>query len=202
MRNGKHHLAIQLLLSVCLSCGLSSAAWAKSVKLEPLDTEGKRTWIIELDQQPLARMEFSSTTENSHQATSRARSGKSARHVDLLSPEAVAYGRTLDTQFEKFVRQAESVAGQSAQVRARYRVLLNGGALRLTEAQAEEIRQLPGVKRVVANEIHPIQTDAGPELIGASQIWTGQAGSAPASWRRDRGCRARYRHQLGPFVFQ
>ena len=184
MRNGKHVLFSRLMVSLLLLIGTSSVALAKSVRVEPLDAEGKRTWIIELEAPPLVQMIQSGSTEAGKNSTESSAAATKTGRLDLLSPSAVAYGKQLNSRFEQFVRETEQVAGESADVRARYRVLLNGGALRLTESQAEAIRQRPGVKSVVPNEIYPIETDAGPILIGAGAIWSGESGAPP---RRGEG---------------
>jgi hypothetical protein len=176
MQNGKRVLISRLIFSLFLLFGLSSVALAKSVRVEPLDAEGKRTWIIELEAPPLIQMIRSGSTEGGGNSVETSSGSGKSRGVDLLSPSAVAYGKQLTDRFEQFVRETEQVAGESADVRARYKVILNGGALRLTESQAEAIRQRPGVKSVTPNEIYPVDTDAGPKLIGAGTIWAGQSG--------------------------
>ena len=176
MRNGIHNLAWILPVIGALLVSLSTPAHAKSARLEPLDAEGKRTWVIELDEPPLIRFAGSSSIERLSKSSGGKLQATGRKGIDLSSRDALEYRRRLDDRFQLFVNQAEKLAGESAEVRAHYRVLLNGGALRLSEEQAERIRNLPGVKSVVPNEIFPLETDAGPKLIGASEIWSGASG--------------------------
>jgi hypothetical protein len=184
MRKGKPLTVSSWLLGAMVLLCFSDVLLAKSARLEPLDAEGKRTWIIELDEPSLIRQIRSGSLEKTAATVESGAAPSGKRRVDLLSPGAVAYAERLETRFGEFVREAERLVGTKAEIQARYKVLLNGGALRLTESQADEIRSLPGVKSVIPNEIYPIDSDAGPQWIGAESIWTGQSG-APS--RRGEG---------------
>ena len=179
MRKGNHIHTWRLLVALVL-LGFGSLALAKSPELEPLDSEGKRSWIIEFSDPPLVRFDGSNAVEaraNTLEATSPRITN---RRLDLLSPHARAYSTYLEDRFDHFLQRTQQAIGESSEVRARYKNLLNGAALRLTESQARLIEGLPGVKSVVPNEILRLETDAGPELIGAATIWNGEAGNIPS----------------------
>lgn len=179
MRKGNHKLAWWLFIAMIL-LSASSLATAKSVKLEPLDAEGKRTWIIELTDPPLVRFDGRNAVQaraNRLEATSPLRTG---RKLDLLSPQAREYAGYLDDGMEAFLQRTENAIGARAEIKARFRNLLNGVSLRLTESEAEQIRKLPGVKSLLPNEIFKLESDASPELVGATKIWSGESGNIPS----------------------
>jgi len=170
-----HDLALRLIIAALLMIP-GAMAMAKSVKLEPLDSEGKRSWIIELADPSVAQFDGKNAAMQRVDALEATAPKNTGKRLDLLSPQAVAYGEYLDERLQQFLSRSAQVTGGTAVIRARYKNLLNGVALRLTEAQAERVRGLPGVKNLVPNEIHHIETDAGPNLIGAAKIWNGEGG--------------------------
>ena len=175
MRKVPHALALRLIIAVMLMIP-GATAMAKSVQLEPLDSEGKRSWIIELADPPVVRFDGKNAVTQSANALKAVAPEKTGKRFDLLSPQAVAYGEYLHGRLEHFLSSTAKVTGGPPVIRARYRNLLNGVALRLTEEQAQRVRSLPGVKDLVPNVIHHTETDAGPILIGAAKIWTGEDG--------------------------
>jgi subtilisin family serine protease len=175
MRKGSHRLVLQLFIAITLMIP-GGAALAKSARLEPLDKEGKRAWIIELADPPLARFDGKNALSQRANAIESIAPEKTGKRLDLLSPKAVAYGKYLDERIDQFLFSVSRSTGEVPAIKARFKNLINGVALRLTETQADRVRSLPGVKSLIPNEIHHIESDAGPELIGASKIWTGQDG--------------------------
>ena len=175
MRKGSHRLVLHLFIVITLMIP-GGAALAKSPMLEPLDKEGKRAWIIELADPPLARFDGKNALSQRANAIESTAVDKTGKRLDLLSPKAVAYGKYLDERIDQFLFSVSRSTGDSPAIKARFKNLLNGVVLRLTEAQADSVRTLPGVKSLIPNEIHHIETDAGPALIGAEKIWTGANG--------------------------
>ncbi len=180
MRNGNHITTWRLLIALILLV-TSSIAVAKSARVEPLDSEGRRTWIIKLTDPPLVRFDGHNAVQyraNQLAATTPLKTGK---RLDLISPNALAYSRYLDDRLDQFMFSSKQLVGETSEVKARYRILFNGAALRLTEAQAKLMRELPEVESIAPNEIHYIETDASPELIGATKIWAGEGGIIPSA---------------------
>ena len=175
MRNGSHRLALQLFIVITLMIP-GGAALAKSPRLEPLDKEGKRAWIIELADPPLARFDGKNAFSQRANAIESTAVEKTGKRLDLLSPKALAYGKYLEERVDQFLFSVSRSTGVTPVIKARFKNLLNGVVLRLTETQADSIRSLPGVKNLIPNEIHHLETDAGPALIGAEKIWTGENG--------------------------
>jgi subtilisin family serine protease len=58
-----------------------------------------------------------------------------------------------------------------ARVDHRYRLVANGLALTLSQADAERLRALPGVTDVLPSAAYGIQLDGTPERIGAQALW-------------------------------
>ena len=170
-----NELALRLIIAALLMIP-GTMSMAKSVKLEPLDKAGKRTWIIELADPAVVQFDGKNAAKKSANSLTATAPEKSGKRFDVLSPQAVAYGRYLDERMEQFLSSTARLTGKAPQIRARYKNLLNGVALRLTEAQAEQVRGLSGVKNLFPNEIHHIESDAGPVLIGAAKIWNGEDG--------------------------
>ena len=170
-----NELALRLIIAALLMIP-GTMSMAKSVKLEPLDKAGKRTWIIELADPAVVQFDGKNAAKKSANSLTATAPEKSGKRFDVLSPQAVAYGRYLDERMEQFLSSTARLTGKAPQIRGRYKNLLNGVALRLTEAQAEQVRGLSGVKNLFPNEIHHIESDAGPVLIGAAKIWNGEDG--------------------------
>ncbi len=166
---------LRLIIAVMLMIP-GTLAMAKAVNLEPLDGDGRRSWIVELADPPVVRFDGKNAATKGANSLKATAPEKNDQRLDLLSPQSVAYTRYLDERMEQFLSSTASVVGGTPETRARYKNLLNGVVLRLTEAEAKQVRALPGVKNVIPNEIHHIETDAGPVLIGASQFWTGTGG--------------------------
>ena len=179
MQKIHNKLVLRLIIAIMLMIP-GALAFAKSVNLEPLDSQGKRFWIIELSDPPVVRFDGNNAARQRANSLKTTAPEKNDPRLDLLSPQSVAYAKYLDERFEQFISTTETVVGGAPEIRARYKNLLNGVALRLTEEQAKRVRALPGVKNVIPNEIHHLESDAGPALIGASNFWTG-AGGLPSA---------------------
>src|SRR4029078_5557573 len=77
-------------------------------------------------------------------------------------------------------RAARSI-GRSLAPRQVYRYASNGLALELSADEAQRIAALPGVTMVRRERILHVHTDAGPQWIGANQLWNGQVAGVPAT---------------------
>ena len=95
------------------------------------------------------------------------------RKLNAQSDAALEYRNYLKIQQNNYISAIAAKAGRAVEVTHRYDVTLNGIALRLTEAEAASIASIPGIESVKAEKIYEINTDAGPEFIGAPAIWTG-----------------------------
>ncbi|MFC1797397.1 S8 family serine peptidase, partial [Pseudomonadota bacterium] len=179
MRKGNHTHNWRLLIAMFLMVS-ASLVQAEAPELEPLDSEGKRSWVIEFSDPPLVRFDGRNAMEARANQLEGTAPRDSGGRLNLLSPHAQAYSSYLDDRFGRFLLSSKQAIGEASEVRARYKNLLNGAALRLTESQAALIEGLPGVKSVAPNEILRLNTDAGPGLIGAGIIWDGEDGNIPS----------------------
>ena len=91
--------------------------------------------------------------------------------IDALSAPVQRYEDYLLTQQAEVTAAAESEIGRSPQIAFRYTQALNGFATELTVEEARAVAGLPGVAAVTVDEILHLQTDVGPEWIGAPAIW-------------------------------
>jgi subtilisin family serine protease len=106
-------------------------------------------------------------------ATSAMATGQ--ERLDTDSPTAEAYLDHLEAVQQQTIDAIESVTGHPSDVLYTYRYATNGLAVRLTDQEARQIAQLPGVLAVESNELQKLDTDAGPHWIGAPQMWDGSA---------------------------
>ena len=125
----------------------------------------RSNYIVQLRAEPLA--------------TGLAREGK----LDTAGPDAVDYRRRLDD----LERGALATAGiDDDLVGYRYRTTLAGFSARLTAAQADRLRRLPGVAAVTTDRIRSSrprrsQTPQEPEVVNAGDASTALQGAAAAA---------------------
>jgi len=145
------------------------------------DKNGKQRYIVILDDPPLTAYDgrilptperFGESTRLS--ATANRFTG--ASKLDVKSPVSQQYLEFLDERFESFRGDALLRLGRLLNPVHRYRNALNGFATELTVSEAEALREIPRVRSVVVDEIQHLQTDSGPNWIGADIIHNGNAG--------------------------
>lgn len=93
----------------------------------------------------------------------------------INSIEGQNYLDSLAVNRQAMLTKAESLLGRSIQVRYIYDVVLNGVSVELSAQEAEELQSLPGIRKVLKDQDYTYTTDAGPEWIGAGDIWDGAA---------------------------
>lgn len=111
-----------------------------------------------------------------------------ASHERLLvaSPASRAYLDELDALHRDRLAAVARRIGRPVASLFRYRMVLNGVALRLTAAEAAAVSELPGVAAVIRDRLYTTDTDAGPPWIGAGAVWDGSA-TAPLAASRGEG---------------
>ncbi|MGZ5403027.1 MAG: S8 family serine peptidase [Nocardioides sp.] len=80
-------------------------------------------------------------------------------------------------------RDIAGVTGRAPQVKFSYTDALNGLAVSLTRDEARQVAEIDGVAAVQVDEVRQLQTDVGPEWIGAPSIWDGSATPSGAGTR-------------------
>jgi uncharacterized repeat protein (TIGR01451 family) len=101
--------------------------------------------------------------------------------LDAHSPASQAYASYLENRQAEFKRRLEQRLGRTIPQVYSYKFVLNGLALKMTEAEAKRAAAIPGVKSVRPSRLDPIDTSDTPEFLGVTGIWDGsQSGGIPA----------------------
>ena len=98
------------------------------------------------------------------------------RKLDLHSAEALAYLKFIAERHEDFTREATRLLQRAITPIHQYRLATNGVAVDLSEGDAAILANSPLVKSISKDRIRRLETYAGPEWIGAGQIWSGASG--------------------------
>ncbi len=153
----------------------AASAWPQA------DGGEKQRYIVEFRDAPLASYDgrqlalaAAAADQERLQATSPLSTG--ARKLDVRSPQSQAYLGYLQRSHDAFNLEARLKLGRSIHPVHQYRHALNGMALDLTASEAAELADLKLVKSVKRDTRHRLHTDAGPEWIGAGEIWSGASG--------------------------
>ncbi len=146
----------------------------------PADNLIDNSYIVELTDPPLVYFDgdnsllSASSGKIALKATSPRATG--SNRLDTSTPDAKAYRSYLNQRINALNSNIEAETGIKIKTKFRYYNLINGFAAEMDAATAEQIRQLPGVKSVIQDREHTLHTYAGPEWIGARQVWDGVGG--------------------------
>ncbi len=154
--------------------------FAKSASA-PTDRSDRQRYIVILDDPPLAAYDgrVISTPERDNGSTrlpATANSFTGARKLDVNSPGSKQYLKFLDERFKSFRGEALLRLGRQLKPVHRYRNALNGFATELSASEVRALRDMPEVSSVQLDEIQHLETDSGPNWIGADKIYDGSAG--------------------------
>ncbi len=94
-----------------------------------------------------------------------------ARRLDTSTVESKAYLRYLEGKQQALLGNMEKAFKHPVEVAHQYKNVLNAVAVRISHAEALLAFNLPDVKTVYPDGIREMDTDVGPELIGAPAIW-------------------------------
>jgi len=170
-----------LICTVLLAVLAAQAPVFAKSSSAPVDRSDKQRYIVILDDPPLAAYDgrVMSTPERNTGATrlpATANSFTGARKLDVNSPRSQQYLQFLDERFASFRGEALLRLGRQLQPVHRYRNAMNGFATELSATEVRALREMPGVKSVQLDEIQHLETDSGPNWIGAGKIYDGSAG--------------------------
>ena len=175
------------VLCMALMAALSGQApvFAKSA-VTTADNSDRQRYIVILDDLPLATYDgrainTSGRKLNSTRLQATANHMTGARKLDVNSPDSKKYLEFLDGRFESFHGESALRLGRKLKLTHRYRNALNGFATELSKAEVRALREVPGVKTILPDEILKLETDSGPDWLGADTIYNGTAGAFPAS---------------------
>jgi subtilisin family serine protease len=95
--------------------------------------------------------------------------------LDPSSAASKAYLAYLTQKQTAFQTTLASTLGRSATATISYKYAFNGLYIPLSDAEAAVVSKLTGVKNVEKERMLQLQTDVGPQWIGASSLWDGSA---------------------------
>ncbi len=112
------------------------------------------------------------------------------------APLALTYGKSLDSDpakeshkkisqqhqaFTELLSRQFSKSSASYSIKNEYYYAFNGLSLSLNKQEALWVQSLPEVKSVTLQKFYEVNTDIGPEWIGADRIWEGLSLDMPAN---------------------
>ena len=129
---------------------------------------GEHVYIVRLTDKPLAQ------SGEAMQARS-AKGGKGKLFVagKPVSNEVSAYRAKLLSKQNDVLAAASALVGQR-EVRAQFTNAVNGFSMSMTQDEAKRMSEVAGVASVRRAKTYELLSDAGPQLIQADKIWTGE----------------------------
>ncbi|HNS03001.1 MAG TPA: S8 family serine peptidase, partial [Anaerolineae bacterium] len=107
------------------------------------------------------------------EATNPASKGQTS--FDAESAASQAYASYLEAQQNAFVADTAQLLGRSPEVVYQLQFALNAVIMVLEPAEAAQVAKMPGVAQVERDVAEELDTDVGPQWIGAPAIWNGTA---------------------------
>ena len=104
-----------------------------------------------------------------------------ANKLDTNSKASKKYRAHLKQKQQEFLADSQKAIGRSVDVTYDYQIVLNALAAEMSEAEADALRSMPGVKAVVRERYEVPLTDVGPEWINAPDILSGPPNNLPHS---------------------
>jgi len=146
-------------------------------------TDGSQRYIVVLDDLPLAaydgrEMYTPERDINSTRLPATANRFTGASKLDVHSSRSRQYLQFLAERQAAFQGEAALKLGRKLNTVFSYRNAVNGFATDLTPDELKTLRNMPGVKAVRIDEKQYVETDSGPNWIGADNIHNGSAGFA------------------------
>jgi subtilisin family serine protease len=154
---------------------------------------GKHNYIVRLQDQPVVTYRgdivgFQATAPSyandfSNRLTSM--KGKSSNlkrsslKLDMNSDSVQKYQKYLVNKQNGFLVNSKAILGSIPSPSAKMNVAFNGVVMEMSQSQAKQIAAMPEVAYVERERLIPLDTDRGPELIGAPNIWNGSASGSP-----------------------
>ncbi|MEQ1512996.1 MAG: S8 family serine peptidase [Lysobacteraceae bacterium] len=145
------------------------------------DVSGKRgTYIVLFKDAALASYKG---TLPGMSAPERVRDKKGTMRLDAQGDNSQEYVDYLQTRQAQMEARMSTMAGRDITPRLTMQHAVNGMIVDLTESEANTIRGMSDVRLVEENRDVPMDTDLGPQLIGATPVWTGTNPGAPGPFR-------------------
>ena len=143
-------------------------------------SEQRSTYIVRFEESSLASFDgrLNGVNQPKLLATSPAITGE--QRLNVRSEASVAYLDFLRQKRESRLQQAASRIGRSITPSHVYDVVLNGVAVELSAAEAQQLLGVPGIKAVEPERVEYLHTASSVNVIKAPDVWSGASGAAPS----------------------
>lgn len=112
------------------------------------------------------------------------RRGNGRGRVDADSPAAKAYVRALKGKQAEKMNGVRGAVGRAVEPEITMQHAFNGVIVTMTAEEAASVRELPGVVLVEPYREYELDTDSGPTIIGAPNVWANGSVLAPGLVKR------------------
>lgn len=141
--------------------------------------EGEFTYIVRLRDSSVANYQgttpgFKATSSQRVQTSGTSKVAVNGK-LDASRPEVKSYVSYLKIKQNRFLANASAAIGTNLQPLTTYQYALNGMAVRMTQAQAKKMAELPEVAFVERERMEQMETDVSQALIGSPNVWDGSA---------------------------
>ena len=141
--------------------------------------EGEFTYIVRLRDSSVANYQgttpgFKATSSQRVQTSGTSKVAVNGK-LDASRPEVKSYVSYLKVKQNRFLANASAAIGTNLQPLTTYQYALNGMAVRMTQAQAKKMAELPEVAFVERERMEQMETDVSQALIGSPNVWDGSA---------------------------
>ncbi|ALZ77300.1 S8 family serine peptidase [Rheinheimera sp. F8] len=128
---------------------------------------GEQQYIVEL---------FGDTVlaSSQRQAVAQGEQTQSLKGSQLQAPAVVAAAYQVEQLQADVFQQSAALLGRPLDIAQQYTTVINGFSTRMTQQEALKLAELGAVKRISRVKVYQLATDAGPALIKADKVWTGQ----------------------------
>ncbi|MEM9305375.1 MAG: S8 family serine peptidase, partial [Pseudomonadota bacterium] len=157
-------------LTLALTAGAASDRSPAEPGHEPKSSPTGRYFVV-LESPPAAAFEGRRAKDGSWalEPTSPRTSG--VRRLDVTSKAVQRYSAELAIEREAVQGALAARLGRQLTPVGKLALVANALILELTLTEADAIRDLPGIRAVVADQLDTIDTDAGPDWVGAPRVW-------------------------------
>lgn len=175
-------LSLVLIAGLLFSPAIAQppAPGLETYQFQPVDkfelTEAEVAWVAEVQRVDgfIVQLEEPSLAtyagkNNIFAVPERDSSGK----IDVTSNASKTYLAHLNKQLDSAIQSSQKLIGRDLDVYARFDVVLNGFAARMSAQEAAALRQMPGVREVYPDQVWQPDTDTSPTFLGVDGIWDG-----------------------------
>ncbi|WP_299492479.1 S8 family serine peptidase [uncultured Shewanella sp.] len=132
---------------------------------------GVHRYFVRFDDSPVALYEGNI---QGYKATSPAVTESNNRKLDINNVDVKAYRQYLTNRQDTVIGQAKSQLG-TLKIKQRTNLSYNGMVVEMTQTEAKKLALISGVAHIKREVLRHTQTDAGPAIIKAPEVWHGNA---------------------------